>query len=616
MRGSIPVLLTLLAVATPVTGQSNDRIPPRPLTEPPAFRSALENGTRSPDGRPGRAYWQQRVDYDIEASLSASGRVAGRQTIRYTNNSPDVLSNLLLHLDQNVFREGARRNRRAPITGGIEVTDIRVDGRPATAGHPGRRYYESLTLLRVELPEPLASGATAELAMEWSFTVPPAPTFRTGNLDDRVFAVAQWYPRAAVYDDVYGWNEAPYLGDGEFYLEYGDFDVRLTVPAGWLVGATGTLQNPAEVVGAEAAARLSGATRSNRIVRIAEATPRPGTSTWHFTAENVRDFAFSASPEYVWEAAGTADGKLGQALYRPRGNAGWTHIAGVAAHTIESLSELIGPYEYPQLTITEGPVGGMEYPMVVFNPSSSSPGGGTGVTIHEGSHQWFPMMVGSMEAKHAWMDEGFVTYWQAFVRAALDRTEVDGFGGNGQYQDNAGREREVSIMRHTDLVSPYGERSLAAYRKPAVVLGALRETVGDEAFVAAFRDYFASWKFRHPQPWGFFNLVEEHVGEDLDWFWRPLMFETAVLDHAIGSVTVAGGTTSIEVLDRGDVLLPTHIVVRMRDGSTVERRITAREWLQNGMSTVVRVPGRARSVVLDPDIEMPDVDRSNNRWGG
>jgi Peptidase family M1 domain len=609
-------LLTLsVGLPADVAAQaSSTRDPSPPIVESAAFRNAVAADTRSTTGGPGASYWQQRADYTLQGTLTSDGRVEGRGTIRYHNNSPDTLNRVLLHLEQNVFKEGARRNRRVPITGGIEVTDVRVDGIPARHDHPGRRYYQSLTLLQVQLPEPLLPGGTIELSSVWSFTVPPAPTFRNGNLDDEVFSIAQWYPRVAVYDDVYGWDETPYLGDGEFYLEYGNFDVELTVPAGWLIGATGTLENPVEVIGAEAAARLASAQNSTETVRIAEATSGTGTSTWHFTASDVRDFAWSVSPRYVWDAQGAGDGKLGQALYRPEYQEGWGQVARYAAHTIRSLGGLIGPYGYPQLTITEGPVGGMEYPMMVFNPGTSNPRGAAGVTIHEGGHQWFPMMVGSMEAKHAWMDEGFTTYWQSFVSSDLWGEEMSPLGANRSYLQVAGTEQEVPLMRHTDLVSPYGARTLAAYRKPAVMLGALRETIGDEAFVAAFRDYFQSWTFKHPQPWDFFNIVERHAGEDLDWFWRPLVFGTEVLDHAVGSVEVQGGASTVEIADHGEVLLPARVVIHLEGGASVERVISVDRWTSEGRVVVLQVDGRVISVEIDPGMAMPDVDRSNNRW--
>lgn len=620
------------------TAPAEERILPRPLAPPAAFEAALGAGTRSPDGRPGPTYWQQRADYRIEAALDpGSGRLEGRETITYPNRSPHALGEILLHLDQNVHAPGARRNRRAPVTGGMTLHAVRVDGTAVEGSHAGRGYYEALTLFTVPLPDSLAPGEVVEIEVEWEHVVPPAPTFRAGNLAGEILAVAQWYPRVAVYDDVYGWDATPYLGDGEFYLEYGDFDVSLALPAGWLVGATGTLANPGEVLAGPVRERLALAATVDTTVRVVTPEMRSGgevtrggpgeTLVWHFRASDVRDFAFATSDAYLWDALrvwpedeapeGTpaADGPvLAHALYRPRVAEAWREGARYTAHTLRTLSEWLGPYLYPQLTITEGPVGGMEYPMLVFNPSTTNPTGLASVTIHEGAHQWFPMMVGSMEAKHAWMDEGLVSYWDELSLAVLQDGEVRPWGLRGGYLSVAGTEAEVPIMRHTDLVSPYGARGLAAYSKPAIVLGALRAVVGDAVFQAAFEDYVRSWTFRHPQPWDFFNTVERHAGRDLDWFWRPFLFETDVLDHAVDEVTTEGGRSTVVLRDLGHVVLPTPVRLTWADGTVRMEWVSAEAWLEVARVWSLTVPGEVVEVLLDPDGLFPDVDRQNSWW--
>lgn len=630
--------LSLTSALILVAGATPGPLAAQSAAAPAAFDAAVAAGTRSVDGRPGPSYWQNGADYVIEAALDpTSGRVDGRETITYHNRSPDDLDRLVLHLDQNVFAPGARRNRRAPITGGMSLTDLRLDGEEVLAQHPGGGYQQSLTLLEIRPTDPVPAGATVEIEVAWSFTVPPAPTFRNGNLDDVVFAVAQWYPRMAVYDDVYGWDTTPYLGDGEFYLEYGDFDVALTVPSGWLIGATGVLTNPQEVLTPATLRRLADArSRVDETVRIVPADERgPGRATlgsagtpvtWRFHADNVRDVAFSTSAEYVWDVRLTASGLEAQALYRPEFDA-WSETARYAAFTIETLSDWIRPYPWPQVTITEGPVGGMEYPMLVFNPGSNNPRGVAGVTIHETAHQWFPMTVGSMEAKHAFMDEGFVSYFDEEAAALLWGEEAPRWGENRGYLRVAGTEQEVPLLRHTDLVSPYGARSLAAYTKPAVMLGALREIVGRDVFEAAFRDYAETWAFKHPQPWDFFQLFERHADQDLDWFWGPTFAQTATLDQGVASVRIADGQTHIELVARGGVVMPTPLRITMADGSVEDRVIgvdlwhvaTAQAEMNAGTDqhlSLGPIPGTAVRVEIDPEGLFPDVERSNNVWGG
>ncbi|NNF37966.1 MAG: M1 family metallopeptidase [Gemmatimonadetes bacterium] len=625
------MLLSLLAAlfpaaAAPISAQSLVETPDQPAP-PAAFREAERADTRSPDGRPGAGYWQNRADYVIEATLDpVAGRVTGRETITYLNNAPDSLDRLVLHLDQNVFAPSARRNRRAPVTGGMDLGTVLLNGAEVEAHPVGRGYQEALTLLELLLPEPLEPGATASLELSWSFTVPPAPTFRTGNLDFDVFAVAQWYPRMAVYDDVYGWDETPYLGDGEFYLEYGDFDVALTLPSGWLVGATGVLQNESEVLGDAVLDGLARA-RSHAGETVQVVTPElqgPGAATrapegspvtWRFTAENVRDFAFSTSANYLWDVRVSAAGVENYAFYRPQVAETWAEAARYVDVTIATLSEWILPYPWSRATTTEGPVGGMEYPMMVFISGGRSPRSLAGVTIHEMAHQWFPMIVGSMEAKHAFMDEGFVSYFDEEVAARLWGDEEPRWGENQGYLRVAGTEAEVPILRHTDLVSPYGARGLAAYTKPAVMLGALREVVGRDAFAAAFQDYASEWAFRHPQPWDFFRTVERHAGRDLDWFWGPAFASTATLDVGVLAVEHQGGS-SVVVLERsGGLILPTPVRITRSDGSIEEHSVSADRWRAEGRRVRLIIAGRVEGVALDPDGRFPDVESSNDVWG-
>ncbi|HEX7240479.1 MAG TPA: hypothetical protein VF263_09450, partial [Longimicrobiaceae bacterium] len=305
-----------------------------PVPVPPGYAEALRRGTRDTTGAPGPRYWQQRVRYTIEAELDpATATLRGRERIVYHNRSPAPLGEVVLNLYQNVFAEGAPRNRQAPVTGGIRLERVAAQGQPLTG------YALQGTIARLPLPRPLAPGDSAALEVEWSFRVPPAGAWRTAwedALGGRVFQVAQWYPQVAVLDDVRGWDATPYLGDGEFYLEYGDFDVSLTLPPGWLVGATGELRNAGEVLPPGVLARLSAAAGTDGVTRVvtgddlaagrATLPGRGGKLTWRFAAREVRDFAFAASDRYAWDAvpatvpgegAAPARAVLVHALYRP-----------------------------------------------------------------------------------------------------------------------------------------------------------------------------------------------------------------------------------------------------------------------------------------------------------
>ncbi len=484
----------------------------REVPVPPAFAAAVAAGTRTETGAPGERYWQQGVSYRIDAELDPrTATVRGAERIVYRNRSPQALSSLVLNLYQNVFSEGVPRNRFVNVTGGVTLERVAAQGQTLsrrTAREipvvPGPRedaptgYSVEGTLARLKLPRPVAPGDSVVLEIDWRHVVPPAPSFRTGwdeTLGARSYHVAQWYPQVATFDDVYGWDATPYLGDGEFYLEYGEFDVSVTLPEGYLVGATGVLQNPEEVLTAEARRRLAAALGSDSVTAVvteADLEARNATQsspeaqlTWRFRAENVRDFAFSTSRRFVWDAtrAVIPDGSGGtrtvavNALYRA-GAGSWEQAARFVQHSIRFYSELLIPYLYPQITTAEGPIGGMEYPMLVFITRRDEPESLHGVTAHEVAHEWFPMMVGQNEASFAWMDEGFATFLEALAADDLyDRT--DSYQGDlASYLRVAGSEAEVPLMRHTDLASPYGARTVAAYSKPGLLLRSLRAVGG------------------------------------------------------------------------------------------------------------------------------------------
>ncbi|HET7230634.1 MAG TPA: M1 family metallopeptidase [Longimicrobium sp.] len=635
-----------------VAADSLRRFNVRPVPTSEAFRRGLAAGTRTATGAPGPRYWQQSVSYRIRAELDpASTLLRGSERIVYRNRSPDTLTSVVLNLDQNIYTENARRNRVAPNTGGVTLDRVavqgsRVDSVPAAGigvmrqvQRPAAGYAVEGTLARVILPRALVPGDSVVLEIDWHHKVPPAPTFRTAwedALGGRAFVVGQWYPQIAVYDDLNGWDATPYLGDGEFYLEYGDFDVDLTLPAGWIVGATGTLENSAEVLSAQTRDRLARAAQADsapvHVVTAVDlasgaalARGTEGRLTWRFRAQNVRDFAFATSNRYLWDAAGAtvADPAGGRrtvaihALYR-QGAPGWELAWRYGQHAITYLSGVIQPYAYPQATIAEGPIAGMEYPMLVFIARPTQAVGLQGVIGHELGHQWFPMVVGSDEARYAWMDEGVNSYHE-------DRTTSDFFPGVNAAENSrlgylsvAGRDTEVPLMRHTDLVSPYGARTAAAYSKPAVVLAALRNVLGNSTFDRAMREYAAAWSYRHPMPWDFFNTFERVAGRDLDWFWYPWFFETGVLDQSIESVRPVSGGVEVVVRDLGQNPMPAFVAVTSSTGVITEGEVPVEEWLRGAgtRTTTVAVPtsGTVTRVEIDPRGLFPDANRANNVW--
>ncbi|MFC1530809.1 M1 family metallopeptidase [Gemmatimonadota bacterium] len=603
---------------------------------------------RDASGRPGPEYWQQTADYEIRVTLDpAAHRISGSEVITYTNNSPDELDFVWVHLDLNIFKTGGRSDlvgasssRRRPTGGGVQLTRVGVfkDNEWQSA-----YYVVDDTRMRIDLPEPLAAnGGTLQLAIDWSFDILLARGGRMGRVETEegwVYELAQWYPRIVVYDDVSGWNPLPYLGQGEFYLEYGSFEVDITVPRDMLVVATGELQNPAEVLTTDQQRRLERARGSAETVaviapdEVGTAASRPaGTRslTWRFHADHVRDFSWAASRAFVWDAAGWKN-VLIMSVY-PResigpseeGDAGWEMATQYARHTISHYSEKWFPYPYPVAINVGGLAGGMEYPMIVFCSWRARGRSLFGVTDHEFGHTWFPMVVGSDERRHGWMDEGFNTFLNHYSKLAYYGSEPPREGRTGPETVTALMQTAISdqpIMTRADVLRPLGYGFLA-YSKPAYGLMLLREVVlGPERFDAAFRTYIDRWAYRHPQPADFFRTMEDVSGEDLAWFWRGWFYSTDLLDQAVDSVTVAGGdenqirATHIHLSNRQDLVMPTILEIDFADGTTARRTLPVEVWIRSDSYTLpVDTFPRVTNVTLDPDSVLPDVDRSNDSW--
>src|SRR5919112_1390888 len=589
-------------VTAPAGAQQAPPAPPRdqsdsvPGDQSPFRRLDLPapNRVRTGAGAPGPEYWQQRVDYVIRASLdTVANTVTGDERITYHNRSPDTLRYLWLQLDQNLFKSSSRgaqlfdQNSRfgtRGAEGGVTLTRVMSGTLPGTGRRPSARtalkYLVNGTVMRIDLPRPLPPGGRELLEIGWSFPFGPNSN-RMGieQIDGSyVYEVAQWYPRLAVYDDVRGWNTDQYLGQGEFYLEYGSFDVSLTVPANMLVAATGTLQNPAQVLTATQRSRLARARTSDSTITIrgkdevGDPASRPasssGTLTWRFTADSVRDFAWAAARHFVWDAARSNGGRtLAMSFYPPSAEPIWNQSTQYIRFAVENYSSWYR-YPYPVAINVNGIEGGMEYPMIVFCRNRTDPAALFSVTDHEIGHTWFPMIVGNNERLHAWMDEGLNTFmnyynWEKKYPGVYNRR-----GNPGIYIPYALTGREEPIVTPADRIR--GSLSVTAYTKPGLGLILLRDRiVGRERFDPAFREYIRRWAYKHPTPADFFRTIEDAAGEDLSWFWRAWFYTTHRLDQAVDSVTIAdsaGVVSQVHLRSASPMPMPVELDIRMDDG--------------------------------------------------
>jgi hypothetical protein len=633
------VVVSMLALVAPAVAQIERPIP-YPLTKPRGWDEAVAAGTRTETGVPGPNYWTNYARYTIRASLEpTTAKVQGHVEVTYENRSPHDLRELAIHLYQNAHKAGNLRNRYLEITGGVTVANVTVDGEPlpdAGRGQRGDRRGPSHrtigTVMTLTLPEPLRSGDSVVVAMEWEYQVPKRGAPRNGHDDFHTYYLGYWYPQIAVFEDVArDFVADQYLTNAEFYMGYADYDVEFTAPKGWLVRATGELGNPENVLTDAARERLAAALAGRDIVHVitkedleagrVTRMDRGDALTWRYRARNVRDVAVSISDRYVWDAThavvpnrdGDAEDGIAMihAVYRPEGR-GFERSAEYARHTIEHMSKHVYPYPWPHMTVCGGVIGGgMEFPMMTICGS-----GGLGLVAHELIHMWFPMLVGSNEKAHAWQDEGFTDFFTDYVTAAFSQREPAGRRGIQGYLGVAARGEIAPLMTHGDYypAGGRGDYGFASYTKSSAILLQLRDLIGEDVFFAAFRKYVADWAHKHPLPQDFFNAFGTAAGRDLDWYFRTWYFETWTLDQAVEAVTELDGGTDVVVADLRYATYPTIVAVTYADGRSETQSIDVAHWLAGKKTKTLRFgPGVAR-VELNPDRVTLDLSARNHVW--
>jgi hypothetical protein len=678
-------ILLLTLVATPsltlrAAAQGAPRLPERavrrdiPITN--SIRRAYAAGTRDSTGRPGRNYWQIRTDYTISARLDpTTSRLTGRETVVLHNNSPDSLGQIVLRLDPNIFL--GNTPQAAPwvpseVTDGMVITRMTINGAavdldPApVAGADGARAAQAAaaaqnaqvpnqpkmlsgktTVARVNLPTKLLPHSNTTLEIEWNHKIPGGPGSghrMTQRWADTLYQPTQWYPRVAVYDDLRGWDTELYLGPSEFYNNFGRFDVRIDVPAGWIVSGTGVLQNPEEVLTPNARERIKQVLATDSITRIVgpeEVGPGQATQrgapiagedgdrlVWHFVADTVNDFAWATAKKYVWDMTrATIPGKGPvpiNMVYLPGRAQLYARAGSVARHALEFYSKQWFPYQFPQLTLQDGPSAGMEYPMVINSNQ--------GAADHETGHQWWPMTVSNNETWYGWMDEGFNQYMNVLSDADAAKQAAN-FNGYGQsYGGVSGNEAEAPMMWNANYDGP-GFYGFTTYTKTPLMLSMLGGIVGDSAVQRAHREWANAWLFKHPSPWDYMFFMNNALKRDLGWFWYYWLFTTESVDGSIQrSTTATGGKTTVTVRQDGQMPSPVVLEVKFKPGSQAIRAMK-NAVMKDSLTAIVTYPVDVwftgsktfdavldfgsrpiERIRLDPNCRFPDRDPSDNVW--
>ena len=608
----------------------------------PLWNYGPVSSARSAAGVPGPGYWQNSADYKIAVSLDdVANKITGDVEITYKNNSPDKLPFLWLQLDQNSFNTQSRGGKTTPIAGGrfgnlafdggYKIESVTIDGKPAN-------FIVEDTRMQIRLASPLAEKiGTAKIKIAYSFTSPENASDRMGiqqTKNGAIYTVAQWFPRVCVYDDIEGWNVLPYLGAGEFYLEYGNFEYSINAPASHIVVGSGELLNPTEVYTADQVKKWAAAANSETTVVIrsaAEVTdpasrPAKERLTWKFKCNNARDVAFASSKAFILDACriNLPSGKksLAVSVYpvESDGKEAWGRSSEYVKASIEHYSNWLYEYTYPVATNVAGIVSGMEYPGIIFCGYRDKTASLWGVTDHEFGHNWFPMIVGSNERKFAWMDEGFNTFINFYSTDAFNKGEYK----NRKFDMHAiaksmFRETADPIMSIPDVIQV---RNLGweAYNKPGFGLRILREHIlGADRFDYALKNYINKWAFKHPTPMDFFRAMEDGAGEDLGWFWKSWFYELWRLDQSVKEVDYVeqdptkGAVITIENLDK--MAMPAVVEVELTSGEKERFTFPVEIW-QRGSSWTFRTSTKLpiKSVVVDPDHSFPDMDSKNNTW--
>ncbi len=622
-----------------------------PMTN--TIKKAFADGTRDFSGKPGPNYWQIQTDYDINASLNPRTQViTGSETITLHNNSPVEMSQIVLKLDHNIFRGDVPRGSSVPAetTDGMVVTRITVNGElvdlaplpvPRQRGVRPEPRLEAFglkqTVAFVRLAKPIPANSKAKIEIDWNTKLPGGEKGNAHRMTQRwqrrVFQPTQWFPRVAKFDDLRGWKTQPYLGPAEFFNNFGRFDVKIKVPAGWLVSGTGVLQNPEEVLMAPIRERIAKITDSDDEITIVgedergagKATATGANLTWHFVADQVNDFAWATSSEFIWKATrATIPGKGPipiHMFYLPERARLFARAAEIGRHALEFYSELWTPYAFPQLTFQDGPSAGMEYPMVVNSNQ--------GAADHEIAHQWWPMMLGTNETRYGWMDEGFNSYMN--ILSANHRRGVPyNLDGRGMsYGRVSGGEDEAPMMWNANYAgNGYGYQT---YVKAPAMLSMLGGIVGDDAVIAAMKKYAEVWEFKHPSPWDYIFFMNNELGQNLEWFWYYWLWTTESVEGSIQNVK-SGRNTQVTVHQAGEMPSPVVLKVEFESSGPAIKPMKNAE-VVNENTAIVTWPAsvwfngsrtfkanlnfgsrKIKKITLDPAGRFPDKDVSDNVW--
>jgi len=598
------------------------------LYMPRDIQRAYQKGTRSPDGRPGKNYWQNTARYDITVRAMPPDRnIRGRETITYVNHSPDTLKTLTFRLIQNIHQTGAARDGDAGadyLTSGVEIDSFSVAGqaRPTNWAGPA-------TVKVVPLAKPLLPHDSVRMQVAWHFPI-SKQSGREGMIDPTTYFLAYFYPRVAVYDDYAGWDRIAFTDSKEFYNDFNDYTLRVQAPANYIVWATGTLQNPQQVLQPAAAKRLEQSMTSNEVIHVATAadlakksiTTQAPMNTWVWKANDISDVTLGLSDHYVWDAASV--------VVDPATNRRASMQAAFADATKDFHSSVkfgqnaLGwfsrnwpgiPYPFPKMTAFQG-FADMEYPMMVNDSPQEDLGFAQFVQDHEIAHTYFPFYMGINESRYPFMDEGWATTFELLI-GRVERGEQK---ANEDYkQFRMGWVSNPAANQDLPTITPADELKRGAgtnaYGKPSISYLALKDMLGDELFKKCLHEYMNRWHGKHPIPWDYFNSFSNAAGKDLTWFFHNWFFTNNYIDLAVEKVDQAKKKSSVTIQNIGGFAVPVDMKVTYADGSTETLHQTPAIWQADQRHATVPLNAKktVKSIELAGGIFV-DANEKDNKW--
>jgi len=601
---------------------------------PLEFQAAYEEGTRSMDGKPGADYWQNKSDYKINVSLNpTAGVISGTAVITYYNNSPDILDRIVFRMYPNINKKGALKDflfSKDEYTDGMVISSLSINKKSYDVKTDTSIENTGTNLVVKDLS--IAPKKQTVINVSWEFKIPKENLVRMGQYDSTTFFIAYWYPQVAVYDDIDGWDMIEYTGQAEFYNDFNNYDVKITLPNSYGVWATGSLENPNEVLAPQILSRYKDAMVSNKVTGIIKANDyllkmavfnnSAETNTWHYTAAGVSDFTFAAASNYLWDgmaADGLSKKVFVSAVYDPS-SLEFYEVCEVAAKTVEMMSrDLPGvPFPFPKITVFNGS-GGMESPMMVNQGTNKERIWMIYTTVHEVAHSYFPFYMGINERKYAWMDEGWAQMLSEYVQYELDKT-IDFRARNvKRYLDYSGQFDEVPMMYPSYNIRSdmYGSH---AYFRPCSAYNIMKDFMGDASFKKALQEYIKRWAGKHPTPYDFFFSFEDATDDELGWFYEPWFFKQGYPDLGIDTAYVKDNILRVQVTKEGDLPVPVALYVKMKDGTSKKAYRSASAWKpgangdeEDEIWIEVEMDKKPSGIELGNQY-IPDADTTNNYW--